>query len=324
MSYYAGIDLGGTKSAACIAKVQDGKINILKRSEFPTIADSPRSTLLKLTSKLRCLLSDCCIADGSLKSIGISCGGPLDSAKGIILSPPNLPAWDHIHVCKWFSEQFSVPAYLENDANACALAEWRFGSGIGTDNMVFLTFGTGFGAGLILNGRLYRGSSGLAGEIGHIRAEHEGPAGYGKEGSYEGFCSGGGMVRFVGHVIEKQLFPESPSPLLSSCKTISAKEICRLADKGDPFSLHIIEICAIELGRCLSMLIDLLNPDAIVIGSIYQRNVDLFLPTLKRIITLEALPHAAENCRILPSALGDAIGDYAAVSVGYMGLKNEL
>ena len=72
------------------------------------------------------------------------------------------------------------------------------------------------------------------------------------------------------------------------------------------------------------MLIDLLNPDAIVIGSIYQRNVDLFLPTLKRIITLEALPHAAENCRILPSALGDAIGDYAAVSVGYMGLKNEL
>ena len=132
------------------------------------------------------------------------------------------------------------------------------------------------------------------------------------------------MVRFVGHVIEKQLFPGSPSPLLSSCKTISAKEICRLADKGDPFSLHIIEICAIELGRCLSMLIDLLNPDAIVIGSIYQRNVDLFLPTLKRIITFEALPHAAENCRILPSALGDAIGDYAAVSVGYIGLKNEL
>lgn len=113
MSYYAGIDLGGTKSAACIAKVQDGKINILKRSEFPTIADSPRSTMLKLTSKLRCLLSDCCIADGFLESIGISCGGPLDSAKGIILSPPNLPAWDHIHVCKWFSEQFSVPVYLE-------------------------------------------------------------------------------------------------------------------------------------------------------------------------------------------------------------------
>lgn len=324
MSYHAGIDLGGTKSAACLAEILDGKINILKKSEFPTIADNPRSTLLKLTSQLRCLISDCCIADDSLESIGISCGGPLDSAKGLILSPPNLPAWDHIHVCKWFSEQFGIPAYLENDANACALAEWRFGSGIGTDNMVFLTFGTGFGAGLILNSRLYRGSSGLAGEIGHIRAEHNGPSGYGKEGSYEGFCSGGGIARFAGHVIEKQLFPESPSLLLSSCKTISAKDICRLANEGDPFSLHIIEICAMELGRCLSMLIDLLNPDAIVIGSIYQRNVNLFLPTVERIIALEALPDAAENCHILPSALGDAIGDYAAVSVGYMGLMDEL
>ena len=324
MSYHAGIDLGGTKSAACLAEILDGKINILKKSEFPTIADNPRSTLLKLTSQLRRLISDCCIADDSLESIGISCGGPLDSAKGLILSPPNLPAWDHIHVCKWFSEQFGIPAYLENDANACALAEWRFGSGIGTDNMVFLTFGTGFGAGLILNSRLYRGSSGLAGEIGHIRAEHNGPAGYGKEGSYEGFCSGGGIARFAGHVIEKQLFPESPSLLLSSCKTISAKDICRLANEGDPFSLHIIEICAMELGRCLSMLIDLLNPDAIVIGSIYQRNVNLFLPTVERIIALEALPDAAENCHILPSALGDAIGDYAAVSVGYMGLMDEL
>ena len=115
MSYHAGIDLGGTKSAACLAEILDGKINILKKSEFPTIADNPRSTLLKLTSQLRCLISDCCIADDSLESIGISCGGPLDSAKGLILSPPNLPAWDHIHVCKWFSEQFGIPAYLEND-----------------------------------------------------------------------------------------------------------------------------------------------------------------------------------------------------------------
>ena len=120
MSYYAGIDLGGTKSAACIAKVQDGKINILKRSEFPTIADSPRSTMLKLTSKLRCLLSDCCIADGFLKSIGISCGGPLDSAKGIILHLPtcrhgitstyvNGSQSNSVSLCIWKMMQMPVP-----------------------------------------------------------------------------------------------------------------------------------------------------------------------------------------------------------------------
>ena len=177
------------------------------------------------------------------------------------MSPPNLPAWDHIQVCRWFSEEFKVPAFLENDANACALAEWQFGAGAGTENMIFLTFGTGFGAGLILGGRLYGGSCGLAGEIGHVRAEQAGPVGYGKAG-------------------------------------------------------------ATKLGQCLAMLIDLLNPDAIVIGSIYERNVGLFLPTIEETIAREALPASAGRCSILPSALGDDIGDYAAAAVGYMGLGN--
>ena len=216
MPYYAGIDLGGTKSAACIAEIRGGDIRILKKSKFPTIDHSPQATLLTLNSLLRSLLSDCGIESGNLKAIGISCGGPLDAARGVILSPPNLPAWDHIQVCRWFSEEFKVPAYLENDANACALAEWQFGAGIGTQNMIFLTFGTGFGAGLILGGRLYGGSGGLAGEIGHVRAEQTGPVGYGKEGSYEGFCSGGGIARFARDAIEKQLFHESPRQLLAA------------------------------------------------------------------------------------------------------------
>ena len=322
MSYFAGIDLGGTKSAACIAEIRDGDIHILKKAKFPTIAHSPQATLLKLNSLLHGLLSDCGIGSGNLEAIGISCGGPLDAARGVILSPPNLPAWDHIQVCRWFSEEFKVSAFLENDANACALAEWQFGAGAGTENMIFLTFGTGFGAGLILGGRLYGGSCGLAGEIGHVSAEQAGPVGYGKAGSYEGFCSGGGIARFARDAIEKQLFQESPQQLLAASGEINAREICRLADSGDPFCLHIINICATKLGQCLAMLIDLLNPDAIVIGSIYERNVDLFLPTIEETIAREALPASAGRCRILPSALGDDIGDYAAAAVGYMGLGN--
>ena len=322
MSYFAGIDLGGTKSAACIAEIRDGDIHILKKAKFPTIAHSPQATLLKLNSLLHGLLSDCGIESGNLEAIGISCGGPLDAARGVILSPPNLPAWDHIQVCRWFSEEFKVPAFLENDANACALAEWQFGAGAGTENMIFLTFGTGFGAGLILGGRLYGGSGGLAGEIGHVRAEQAGPVGYGKAGSYEGFCSGGGIARFARDAIEKQLFQESPRQLLAASGDINAREICRLADSGDPFCLHIINICATKLGQCLAMLIDLLNPDAIVIGSIYERNVGLFLPTIEETIAREALPASAGRCSILPSALGDDIGDYAAAAVGYMGLGN--
>ena len=99
-------------------------------------------------------------------AIGVSCGSPLDSEKGMILSPPSLPGWDNVPITAWLSRRYRAPAFLENDANACALAEWRFGAGQGCRSMGFLTFGTGFGAGLILDGRLYRGAGGMAGEIG--------------------------------------------------------------------------------------------------------------------------------------------------------------
>ena len=95
-------------------------------------------------------------------AIGVSCGSPLDSEKGMILSPPNLPGWDNVPITAWLSRRYRAPAFLENDAKACALAEWRFGAGQGCRSMVFLTFGTGFGAGLFLDGRLYRGKTGVA------------------------------------------------------------------------------------------------------------------------------------------------------------------
>ena len=97
--------------------------------------------------------------------MGISCGGPLDASSGVILSPPNLPGWDNVKIVQMIEEKFGVPCGLQNDANACALAEWRFGAGKGTKNMIFLTFGTGMGAGLILDGKLYAGTNGMAGEI---------------------------------------------------------------------------------------------------------------------------------------------------------------
>src|SRR5690606_15592063 len=132
-----------------------------------------------------------------LAAIGISCGGPLDSRRGVILSPPNLPGWDRIPVVEVFQQAFKVPVALQNDANAGALAEWLWGAGRGSHNMIFLTFGTGMGAGLILNGQLYSGTNDLAGEVGHIRLAPDGPVGYGKAGSFEGFCSGGGIKQLA-------------------------------------------------------------------------------------------------------------------------------
>ena len=133
-------------------------------------------------------------------SIGVSCGSPMDSARGIIQEPPNLPGWKDVHITEELTARTGLPAFLCNDANACALAEWRFGAGRGTQNMIFCTFGTGFGAGLILDGKLYAGTNDNAGEIGHVRLDTEGPMGYYKIGSVEGFCSGGGIAKCGGYI----------------------------------------------------------------------------------------------------------------------------
>ena len=180
--YVWGIDIGGTK---CALVSGDDAGNVLFRREIRTRECAGwREVLGALFEAL---------PEQRPEAVGISCGGPLDAARGLILSPPNLPGWDEVPIVGAVSGRFGVPAFLQNDANACALAEWRFGAGRGARNMVFLTFGTGFGAGLILDGKLYSGTNDMAGEIGHVRCEPDGPVGYGKAGSFEGFCSGGGI-----------------------------------------------------------------------------------------------------------------------------------
>ena len=177
-----GFDIGGTKCAVILAQAEGNQIRIIKRVAFPTPAEA-KAAVLKFEATARTLLAD---HGWEPEAIGISCGGPLDSRRGVVLGPPNLPGWDNVPISKQFSTAFGVPAYLQNDANACAVAEWRWGAGRGVNSMVFLTFGTGMGAGLILNGRLYSGVSDQAGEVGHIRLAENGPTGHGKQGSFEG------------------------------------------------------------------------------------------------------------------------------------------
>ena len=142
---YIGIDIGGTKCAVISADEHGQK---LTRVAFPTTDYS--STMARMMAEIEKL--------PSAQAIGVSCGGPLDESRGMILSPPNLPGWDEIPITKMLEDRFHTPAYLCNDANACALAEWKFGAGVGTRNMIFLTCGTGMGAGLILDGKLYASS----------------------------------------------------------------------------------------------------------------------------------------------------------------------
>jgi glucokinase len=197
MKYILGVDIGGTKCAVVLGKYEGG-IEILDKIKFPSETDKgPENTINNLFQAVVTIIGRNNLTNNDIASIGISCGGPLDSKNGIIMSPPNLKGWDNIAIVERFESRFGIKTKLQNDANACALAEWKFGAANGYDNAIFLTFGTGLGAGLILDGRLYTGANDMAGEVGHIRLEQTGPVGYGKAGSFEGFCSGGGIAQLA-------------------------------------------------------------------------------------------------------------------------------
>ncbi len=302
---YLGVDIGGTK---CAVVLGDEKGEIVKKVRFET--QHKDETIKKII--------EVCHQMGKFDAIGISCGGPLDSEKGIIMSPPNLVGWDNVPICKILSDEFGVPVHLCNDANACALAEWKFGAGKGTENMVFLTFGTGLGAGLILNGRLYSGSNDMAGEVGHIRLENYGPVGYGKSGSFEGFCSGGGIAQLGKTMaLEKLQRGEKVSFCKSSeeLENINAKLIADFANDGDELAKKVYEICGRQLGRGLAVIIDILNPQKIVIGSIFQRSENLLREYMQDELEKECLNLSLGVCSVVPAELKENLGDKAALSV---------
>jgi glucokinase len=298
-----------------LGRQTDDAIDLLTRRRFPTLS-TPAAALDALADALAALLAE--YPDESLAGIGISCGGPLDSRAGLILSPPNLPGWDRVDVVGPLAHRFGVPVALQNDANACALAEWRWGAGRGCDNMIFLTFGTGMGAGLILDGRLYSGTNDLAGEVGHMRLEHDGPIGYGKAGSFEGFCSGGGIANLGRDLARARLAAGQPPlycPTADALPGVSAETIGQAAQAGDPTALEVYRIAGQSLGRGLAVLVDILNPERIVIGSIYARQQALLEPVALQTLRQEALPLALGVCAIVPAGLGEHVGDYAALAV---------
>ena len=308
-----GYDIGGTKCAAVVGERGAEGPRVRAKRAFPTPRDW-REALDALAAAARELL------DGeAVEAVGISCGSPLSSEKGLILSPPNLPGWDMVPATELASQALGAPAFLENDANACALAEWRCGAGRGARSMAFLTCGTGFGAGLILDGRLWRGAFGNAGEIGHTRLTPFGPYGYGKAGSAEGYCSGGGIAQlgeWIGRgAVQRGEKPGYPVP------GATAKDLAEAARAGDAAGREIWRASGEKLGEALALLADIVDPECYVLGSIYARCRDLLEEPMREALAREALPGTAERVRILPSALGESVGDIAALCIAEYGLK---
>ena len=309
-----GVDIGGTKCTVLAGK-EDG--TVVARHQFPTMDyDSTiRQILVNVESIVKRFES---------KAIGISCGGPLDSKRGVVLSPPNLPGWDEVLIVEMLEEATGLRVFLMNDANAGALAEWRWGAAKGVSDAVFLTCGTGMGSGLILGGKLHVGCCDLAGEVGHIRLAEEGPEGYGKQGSFEGFCSGGGIERLGRMRVLAALEGGISVPFCHHPKELhrlTVKTLAEAARNGDELAKRIFDESAHYLGRGLAILVDMLNPEVIVIGSVYVRCEDLLGTKAKETLCKEALSSAVGSCRIVPAALGETIGDKATLAVALNGLS---
>lgn len=319
MKYLLGVDIGGTKCAVVLGSFCDGSIVITDKLKFPTeAAKGPEYALMRIVESVECILNKNHLKSDEMEGIGISCGGPLDSRSGVIMSPPNLIGWDNIPIVNMLEGKFGVKTRLQNDANACALAEWKFGAAKGCRNVVFLTCGTGMGAGLILDGRLYSGTSDMAGEVGHIRLAENGPVGFGKSGSFEGFCSGGGIAQLARiKVLEKLQVGEKVTfcDSIGKLDTLTAKVVGDAAEAGDELAKEIYRICGHYLGVGLSLIIDILNPEVIVIGSIFARSGDLLWPSAREVIERESLRYSRDVCKVVPAGLGEQIGDYAALAV---------
>lgn len=318
----AGVDIGGTKMAVVLSSAPP---QVFARVAFPTRTEwKPECVIAEIIRTLKELLEKHGLTYSDIEAIGVSCGSPLDPVRGIIQTPPNLPTWVDVPICELLTNEFHAPCYLENDANAGALAEFHFGAGRATRNFIFLTMGTGLGAGFVLDGRLYRGTTYSAGEVGHVRLTPTGPLGYGKHGSVEGWASGGGIGLLAEERVREAIAHGVGTKLAAVLQThsrVTAKDVADAMAAGDALATELMGIAGEKLGETIAILVDLLNPECVAIGGLALRLGDTVLAPARAVVQRECLPPSAAACRIIPAQLGESIGDVAALCIALEGKR---
>ncbi len=312
--YLVGHDIGGTKLAVVIA---DWDGNILHKIRRPTDAKrGPEAVVATLVDMTREAMAHISLFPADVAGVGVSCGGPLDTETGVVYAPPNLPGWEEVPLKAWLEKALSLPAFVENDANASALAEWSFGAGRGFRHMVYMTMSTGIGGGIILDGRLYRGPNDTAGEVGHMTIVEGGPScGCGKRGCLESLCSGPSIAR---RAREKAL--ATPGTLMvemadGDLERITAETVMAAARRNDPAAREIVDETARYMAVGLGNIVNILNPEIIVIGTILVKARDLLLEPIRSYLQSETWSRVYDTVRVVPAGLGDSVGDLAAIAV---------
>ena len=310
---FAGLDIGGTKIGVALGRA-DGTIVASDRLDTAHGA-APDTLLDQALGMIRSMTAERGVNPAAL---GMACPGPLSYAEGMLLEVPNMPGWQRFPIRSYVSERFGGPVAMMNDANASMLAEHLFGAAKDVENAVFLTMSTGMGAGLLLGGRIHEGPSALAGEVGHLRLREDGPVGFGKRGSVEGYLSGPGMLQLAR--AESLAIVQRGEESALTDPQLTVEKLCAFATGGDFGAVRVIDQVGHELGRLCAWLIDLLNPERIILGTIGSAWPDLFIPRAQRVIDEEAIAASAKCAEVVVSGLSDR-GNQTAIAIALQAEK---
>lgn len=309
--YVIGIDLGGTKISGALADLNG---NILSQQTTPTNAfEGEIPVLNRIIGVIEDVMKKAEKIPDEIRTIGIGSPGPLDAKNGVIITTPNLP-FKNFKLVAPIVHKFNIPTYLDNDANVAAIGEYMFGAGKGTSNMVYVTVSTGIGGGAILNGRIYRGSSFNALEIGHTTILPDGPrCNCGNYGCAEALASGTAIGRQGREAVEKGL-----ETSLKNYDKVTSYEVFKEAEKGDKVSQDILNKSLNYLGITIANVITSFDPDMVVIGGGVAQAGKIVFDNVQEVVNIRCFKAMSENCKIVPAGLGKDAGVVGAVALALL------
>lgn len=302
-----GVDLGGTNIRMGVVTPEGG---ILKKVQSPTDMSGGGSAMMEaLVSRLNEFARKVAQGDLSRIRIGIGVAGPVDMGRGVLIAPPNLPDLHGFPLRKFFKEKISVPVAIENDANAFTLGEGWMGAARGCQHYCGITLGTGVGGGVVVSGKILHGANGMGGEVGHMVLNPEGPlCGCGGRGCLEVYASGNGIKRMAREAVEKGggrgRLPRSKG----GPQELTSEELFEAAQKGDETALKVFDEMGRFLGLGLVNLVNLFNPEKIVIGGKVSRAWDYFIRSAKEAVSQRAMKGQRERVEIVLAECGDDAG----------------
>lgn len=307
------LDVGGTKLAAGVVDA-DGRL-LSFHSTHTQVTEGPAAVIRRLTDLGRKVLMKA--GSPEVVAVGIGCGGPLDPQTGAILGPPGLPGWDEVPLGQLVHAQFGVPTYVDNDATAAALGEYRWG-GWDVRNLVYLTVSTGFGGGIVADGKLFRGAANQGTELGHVVVDWQGrECGCGSRGCAEAYVSGTSIARRA-----EEALRHKPGSSLAGLPVITAKDVVEQARNGDELAREIWDETTAILGRMVAVIVNICEPELVVLGGGVARAGSYLLDPVREAALRQAMPPAAKACDVVLSHHGDAVGVFGAAAIAYHRLEH--